>query len=60
MKPKYIRFSKFKSENLTASNDEAARLIKLKKQIKQLKRQRLIFTTGVAIATAIIVYWVKR
>jgi len=60
MKPKYIRFSKFKSENLTASSNEAARLIKLKKQIKQLKRQRLIFTAGVAIATAIIVYLVKR
>jgi len=56
---KHIKFNKFLSERDT-SHEEAQRLIKLKKEVKRLKRQRIIFTTGACLTTGIIVYLMAR
>jgi len=58
--PRYLRFSRFKSEKGNTSQQEAQRLIKLRKEVKRLKRQRLIFTAGACITTGIIVYLMLR
>jgi hypothetical protein len=59
-KPKYIRFSKFSSQRANTSKDEAQRLIKLKKEVKRLKRQRLIIMSGVCLVTGTVVYLIAK
>lgn len=58
-KPRYIRFKHFSSER-DADFNEAQRLIKLKKEIRRLKRQRLAVIAGACTLSAVIVYLVAR
>jgi hypothetical protein len=58
-RPKLIKFNKLLSQR-DPSEEEAQRLIKLRKEVKRLKRQQIIITTGACLTTAIIVYLLSR
>lgn len=55
---KHLRFSKFKSDKKPIA--DTAKLIKLKNQVRRLKRQRLILICSACAVTAVVVYLVMR
>jgi hypothetical protein len=58
-KPKYRRFSKFSADR-EGIGSEAQRLIKLKHEIKRLKRQRLIVTAVACLGTGAVLYLLAK
>lgn len=55
---KHLRFNKFKSDK--KPTPDTAKLIKLKNQVRRLKRQRLILICSYVAVTAVVVYLVMR